>query len=141
MSASSKGEGVSPRAKFICMAVPCLLNCLAMVYVAFGAAAGGPRIVLVWPALILLAIGILMLGAIAAVRAREVGVSPALAFIAVVLTTALGPAVFVPLIVLAAKRELPSRAQTSAAWAVALQSVLLLAGPWVILAFFRPDGG
>lgn len=132
---------MSPRTKFICMAVPCLLNSLAMVYVAFGAAAGGDQRVLVVPALVLLAIGILLLGAVSAVRAADVGISPVLAFIAVVLTTALGPVVFVPLVVLAAKRELPSRAQPSAGWAVALQSALLLAVPWAVLAFFRPGSG
>jgi hypothetical protein len=57
------------------------------------------------------------------------------------LTTIFGPAVLLTLFMLAARKELPSRSRTSAAWAVALQSLLLLAGPWAILAFFRPEGG
>jgi hypothetical protein len=124
------------RPRYLLLVALCLLNCVAMFYVAFGAAFGGPQRRLLWPALVLLAVGILILATICAIRATRVGHSPALAFVSVVLSASLGPAVLLPIAYLAWKPEVESRVRhtsTAGAW---LQPFVLLALPWVVLVFF-----
>jgi len=107
-----------------------------MFFVAFGAAFGGPQRVLLWPALALLIVGVLILAAISAVRATQIGHSPGLAFVSVALTASLGPAVLLPIAYLAFKPEVrsgPRPATTLGTW---LKPLALLVLPWAILVFF-----
>jgi hypothetical protein len=127
---------MSHRNRYLALVVPCLLNCAAMFFVAFGAAFGGPQRVLLWPAVALFIGGVLILAAISAIRAAQVGHSPVLAFVAVALASSFGPAVLLPIAYLAFKPEAksgPRPSSTAGAW---LQSLALLAPPWVILVFF-----
>ena len=91
---------------------------------------------LLWPALALLAGGVLLLAAISAMRATEVGHSPALVFFSVVLSATLGPAILVPITYLAFKEEVKTRLPSPTALSTWLQPFALLALPWVILLFF-----
>jgi hypothetical protein len=127
---------MSHRNRFLVLAVPCLFNCAAMFFVAFGAAFGGPQRVLLWPAVALFVGGVLILAALSAIRAAQVGHSPVLAFVAVVLASSFGPAVLLPIAYLALKPEAspsPRSLSTVGTW---LQSLALMAPPWVILVFF-----
>jgi hypothetical protein len=124
---------MSHRAQYLLLAATCLLNSLAMFYVAFGAAFGGPQRYLLWPAIGLMIGGILILAAISGARATQIGRSSVLTFVAVCLTIWLFPLVLIVIGYLALKPEVqpgirPVRVRD--AW---LQPVVLLVLPWIVL--------
>jgi hypothetical protein len=128
---------MSHRAQYLLLVATCLLNTVAMFYVAFGAAFGGPQRVLMWPALTLMVGGILILAAISAARATQIGKSSGLAFVAVFLTVWLFPLVLILIGYLALKPEVqpglpPVRVRD--AW---LQPIVLLVLPWIVLYLIR----
>lgn len=127
---------MSRRNQFLLLVAPCLINCVALFFVAFGAAFGGPQGRLLWPALVLFVVGVLVLSLISAVRATRIGHSPVLAFLSVVLASSLGPAVFVPLAYLAFKPDVPPNARPASAPGTWLPALALLVLPWAILVFF-----
>jgi len=124
---------MSHRARYLLLVATCLLNILAVFYVAFGAAFGGPQQILLWPAVALMAGGILILAVISGARATQVGRSAGLAFVGVFLTVWLFPLVLILIGYLALKPEVqpdirPVRMRD--AW---LQPFVLLVVPWIVL--------
>lgn len=91
---------------------------------------------LVWPALVLMVLGVLLMAAISALRAAEIGQSQGLVFIAVILTAGLGPVVLLTLACLFFKPEVQSRSRASPGYDAWLWSLALLLAPWGILVFF-----
>jgi len=124
------------RNRFLLLAAPCMINAVAMFFVAFGAAFGGPQRVLLWPALGLLAACLLLLALLSAIRAGQVGNSPGLAFVSVILSAAFGPALIIPVAYLAFKPELQPTDRQETAGSSWLSSLVLLALPWLVLGLF-----
>lgn len=127
---------MSHRARFLLLVAPCLLNCVAMFFVAFGAAFGGPQRALLWPALALLVAGVLLLATLSALRAVQIGHSPGLAFVSVVLAAGFGPAVLLPLAQLFFKPEIQPGLQPPSGPGKWLLPLALLVLPWVVLVCF-----
>ena len=124
---------MSHRAQYLLLVATCLLNGLAMFYVAFGAAFGGPQRGLLWPAVALMIGGILILAAVSAARATQIGRASGLTFVAVILTVGLFPLILILIGYLALKPEVqpglrPVRVRD--AW---LQPIVLLVLPWIVL--------
>ncbi len=110
----------------------CVLNMLGMFLVAFGAAAGGERAWLMWPAIALVAGGILLLAVVSAMRAEQLGLSPWPSFIAALLGCVMWPLSLVLVIYLTAKSppSTPPAGKPSFLWGWML---FLLSAPWFIL--------
>ncbi len=127
---------MSHRTQYFLLVAPCLLNVVALFLVALGAAFGGPQRRLLWPALALLVGGILILAAISAARATQIGQSPGRAFASVILSAWFGPLVLLPIGYLAFKPEVQAGLKPVRAVDAFLQPLALLVLPWVILMFF-----
>ncbi len=125
------GFGISRRFQYLGSSAICILNILGMFLVAFGAAAGSHVGLLLWPAIVLLAGGILLLALFSAIRASQVGLSPWTTAIATLLTCAAGPAIGILVIYLTVKNETDgdSSAPTSP-WG---RWLALLFAPWAML--------
>jgi hypothetical protein len=127
---------MSHRTQYFLLVAPCLLNVAAMFFVAMGAAFGGPQRSLLWPALALLVGGILILAAIAATRATQIGQSSGRAFVSVILSAGFGPLVLLPIGYLAFKPEVQEGLRPVRPLEAWLQPLVLLVLPWVVLIFF-----
>ena len=126
---------MSHRAHYLILVSTCLLNVVAMFFVAFGAAFGGPQRNLVWPAIVLMVGGVLVTAAISGGRATQVGQPSGRAFLAVALAGWLGPLIFVPIGYLALKTETQAGLKPVCALDAFLQPLVLLLLPWVVLFF------
>ncbi|CAG0986199.1 hypothetical protein MTYP_02028 [Methylophilaceae bacterium] len=123
---------ISQRLRYLVSSVICILNILGMFLVLFGAAAGAHVDLLLWPAVVLFTGGILLLAFFSAIRASQVGLSPAATAIAAILMCALGPAVPILVIYLTMKDEKNGNSASvpTSPWG---QWLALLFTPWVIL--------
>lgn len=124
------------RALYLILVSTCLLNILAMFFVAFGAAFGGPQRILVWPAIALMVGGVLLTAAISAARATQIGQPSGRAFVAVILAAWFGPLILLPIGYLAIKPEVQAGLKPVRALDAILQPLVLLVLPWVVLFFF-----
>jgi len=127
---------MSHRTLYLFLIGPCLLNIVAMFYVAFGAAFGGPQHRLLWPAVTLMLGGILILAAISAARATQIGQSSGRAFLSVILAAGFGPLVLLPIGYLALKPEVQEGLKPVRALDASIQPLALLVLPWIVLMFF-----
>lgn len=122
---------ISHRIDYAVSASICILNIVGMFLVVFGAAAGAHVALLLWPGIALMAGGILLLAILSALRASQVGVSPWMTTIAVVLLCFAGPVVPVLVIYLVVREEKPGIAPAKGSpWMAWLG---LLIAPWGIL--------
>jgi len=112
-----------------------VLNTIGMFLVVFGAAAGGRHAVMLWPALALMAGGVLWLALLAGIRATEVDLPPWRTGLAAILTCFAGPVFPVLAIYLALRKENDKVAERSfKPW---LQWFLLLVLPWLVIMAIR----
>lgn len=128
---------MSLRAQYLSYAIACIVNIVLMFYASFGAAAGGSGLRMLWVSGGLLVGGVLLLAAISAVRAAQVGMPGWVIFIVTPLAIAMGPVVLALIALLAARPEDPSLVDDSPPKGVArgvLETLVLLLAPWVVFA-------
>lgn len=134
-------QAMRPHEYFL-LSLICLVNMLGMFFVAFGAAAGGERAWLVWPAITLLAGGILLLAVVSALRASQLGLSPWPAFVAAVLGCVVGPLCLALVIYLTVRAPAPAKG-TASRPKVSPSSIPPAVKPsfmwgWMLLLFLAP---